>query len=533
MIPQRLDLFAFIFDIGCSLTYIVSTDDRQLQCAAIIEYLRNKTLPNIAVRTKHQFYDNYNSSRSDGDTMHTGFTTLYSHQCPIIRPNYQCSNLNDDRFENYTINMGFDQMNGCMVDKDKDNCNMNLESKFLQRLFDNGAFLNSKKNLTIVFWGNSYLRQAFEAIECLLFQFDFTPLKFFKYTDSKHFEQYNKANYINKFDYKAEIKVETNLHHINTNDKLYSPFLKPCENSKSTMLDAFRSKFGVKNIQEYILKYTNWTDIYAEYYLSQNKNDNISDVDMSKFFFNLNKTDIENKLLSIDKNKDDNDNDDDDGEVQWSLNLSDKDRKQIAKNMGQFSYDCGDDQSYIEFFNNKTQTTNTLIYITSNFDKAKHTMMQGFEIFVKKYDKYNNVSHFINDIDVVFINFGNKYHNVDRYSLKMFAFEYEYFANIRKKYYSNYYNYSNISFVVVSHWDGHTIDKKEWQTFENNFIKTNNLPIVYYNLTNTIVGINKNQTKRLHSVGNHWCMPGPSIKYAFTFLQIVEILVQYCTNINN
>lgn len=507
-------------------------------------YLQKNVIPHLVVQSKEEYY--YNNKNGD-EQFNTGFSTLYSQQCPILRSNYLCLNMNENRFENYTLTLDNNYTNyvdNVSID-DNSTCNnkikngkfgeffsSNIEYKIMTRLFETGGLFDNNKNMTIVIWGNSYLRQIFEALGCMLIQFNFTPLEMYRYSSIKNQKQYNKNGYYNKNDYSGDIRFSD----------LVKPVDQPCFFTKNTMLRDLQLNVNRYNIShnitllDWIIKYTNWTQLYTKYYVTKlrqkhgDSNYNINynreeqeeqeeQEHLDQIFFNLTQSDL-NQLESIgsDALKIENKN-------------SSRIKKQIANNIIDFYHECDDGYlGYIGFFNNKTQTRNNIFYLSSNIDHDYHSIVNRLKLFEKEYmnnfDKfgiqYDNLSHFINDIDTMIINFGNRYENVERYNLSQLEKEYIEIKNIGQN--------KSIPMIITSAWTWQYYNKSEWKQFETNFIDKYQLPIVHYSLLDVVTKstiTEKEENSLLTQSKTHYCMPGTSIKFAFTFIEMVEMMTSF------
>ena len=171
---------------------------QRVKCS--MQYLQHEIFPYIAMEKK-----SYLKSNSDMfvENFNCGYSTLVSHQCPIIKSIYLCPGLNDRLFENYTIalskhaNVNHTNFTNTFFEKYFSN---NIEKKFLKRLFENGTFFNdyNGKKKTILIIGTSHLRQIYESILCILIQFNFTNIKLWKnLNDDQLINYYNNLNYNN------------------------------------------------------------------------------------------------------------------------------------------------------------------------------------------------------------------------------------------------------------------------------------------------------------------------------------------------
>ena len=500
-------------------------------------YLQQSIIGNLILKSKKEFDEqssdkNINQNRNwmsiDRSQFHTGFSTLSSHNCPVVRPNYVCGDLHDNRFENYTIS--FEYQNNTYYnynDSDRDSnysnnithnynnnynytqyFSSNIESKFLRRLFNNGGLFDTKKDMTIVIWGNSYLRQITESISCMLHQFDFTPLKFFKYSSNKNKLQYNDNGYMNKHNFSADIRMSTFKHSSN---------FQPCFFQKQYWPKSIFKKFHVPDMESFINNYTDWGETYSKFYLDQLKNgQNMKNV--QKFFANLSESDLKRlaAIVDTDMNHDDH-------------VKNDELMHQIDKNMVHMYQNCFDGKTHISLFNNKTQKRNDIFYISSNDDSKNHSLINALTKLKLKYlTKWKQVKfeQLVNKIDVIVLNFGNEYSKhhklITRYNLIKLQEEYKKLQSIR----SQQKNYKNIPIIIANPWGSNYMNQTEWKKFETNFVNKYKLPIVHYSLWDVInkSSMTYQQLEIQRSSGTHYCMPGASIKYAFTFFEMIEML---------
>ena len=192
----------------------------------VMQYLQHEIFPYVRIEKK-----SFIESNSDMfvDNFNCGYSTLISHQCPILKSIYLCPGLQDRLFENYTItllnknkNKHKNKHKNKIFKHNKNHINFtntffdkyfsgNLEEKFLKRLFENGTFFNdyNGKKKTILIIGTSHLRQIFESISCMLIQFNFTNIKLWQNLDDNDLvNYYHKLNYNNNKN-KWQVDIQT------------------------------------------------------------------------------------------------------------------------------------------------------------------------------------------------------------------------------------------------------------------------------------------------------------------------------------
>ena len=186
---------------------------KRLRVKCAMQYLQHEIFPYVTMEKKSFIESNLDLFVKD---FHCGYSTLTSHQCPVVKARYQCPGLNDRLFEEYTIALSKKKL------KNKTNNNFtntffdkyfsnDIEQKFLKRLFENGTFFNNYngKKKTILIIGTSHLRQLSEEILCILIQFNFTNIKLWKnLNDDELVNHYNNLNYNNNKKWQVEIKTQ-------------------------------------------------------------------------------------------------------------------------------------------------------------------------------------------------------------------------------------------------------------------------------------------------------------------------------------
>ena len=469
------------------------------------KYLQENILDNLVLESKKEFNEKFvqENAAMNRSKFNTGFSTLTSHNCPIIRPNYLCSDLHDNRFENYTISLEYDNDKYVSSSNYNQYFSSNIENKFMQRLFNNGTLFNTNKDMTIVLWGNSYIRQMIESFSCVLHQFDFTPLKMWKYSSDKNKLIYKHNGYINKNNYSADIRISTTSSFNQT-----SPYFQPCLGTQEIWNESIFERFNVSNMESWINNHTDWDKVYGEYYLNQLKNG--QNVNMVKeFFANLSESDLKHLAAG---NMDD-----------------DKLFHQISTNMVDMYHTCGDDYTYIGLFNNKTQKRNDFFLIVTNGDVKNHSLIDSLKRLnindIRKQDNLN-FTQFVNHIDLIILNVGNHYVKNDtvitKYNLDKLPAEYKQLQYIR----SQQDNYNNIPIIITTPWLRNDLKSKKWNKLAKDFINKYKLPIVHYSLWDVIQrsSMTDEQLKKQRALGGHYCIPGPPIKFAFTYFEMIEML---------
>ena len=92
------------------------------------KYLQDHIVGNLVLKTQKEFDEKLRNKRNMvGSKFNTGLSTLSSHNCPVIRPNYICGDLHD-RFENYTIPLEYD--NGTHFNNNMYNSNQTYNYAF-------------------------------------------------------------------------------------------------------------------------------------------------------------------------------------------------------------------------------------------------------------------------------------------------------------------------------------------------------------------------------------------------------------------
>ena len=482
------------------------------------KYLQQNIIGNLVLKTKKEFDEKLiNEKNFNGSKFNTGFSTLSSHNCPVIRPKYICSDFHDNRFENYTISLEYDngtQFNNYSIYNKY--FSSNIENKFMKRLFKTGALFDTNKDMTIIFWGNSYMRQVMESISCMLYQFDFTPLKFWKYSSDKNKLKYKENGYINKHNYTADIRMENFKH---------QSYFRPCLYSQRYWPRKLFSKFNVSNMESWLDNYTDWDKIYGQFYINQLKNGH-NDKNVKDFFVSFSESDLQHLGEYFDMemngyNYNNNEKEEYEDDDLWH---------QVSKNIVDMYHDCSDTYTYISLFNNKTQKKNDIFLITSNADNKDHSLIDSLKKLnfnhLKKWKKLN-FEQFVNQIDVIVLNFGNDYEKHDRhiakYNLDKLKIEYAQLQHILR---SQKHNYDDIPIIIANPFDSNYMNQSEWKKFENSFINKYKLPIVHYSLSDVITksSMTYKQLKRQRSEGKHYCEPGAAIDYAFTFFEMIEML---------
>ena len=340
----------------------------------------------------------------------------------------------------------------------------------------------------------------------MLYQFDFTTLKIWKYSSDKNKLKYIENGYVNKNNYNADIRMDNFKH---------PSHFQPCLNRKNYWHAHLFLKFKVSNMESWINNYTDWDNIYVEFYLNQLKNGH-NDKNVKDFFTHFSESDLQHLNFSV-----------------HTDSVNDTLMHQISKNMVDMYHTCQDRYAYISLFNNKTQKKNDIFLILSNYDKKDHSLIDSLKKLnlnhLKKWHKLN-FEQFVNEIDAIILNFGNDYekHNkhIARYSLKKFKQEYAQLQHI-KRFHKNKYN--DISIIIANPWGSNYMNQSEWKKFETGFINKYKLPIVHYSLRDVISksSMTHTQLKRQRSEGTHYCIPGAPIKYALTFFEMIEMLTMH------
>ena len=182
-------------------------------------------------------------------------------------------------------------------------------------------------------------------------------------------------------------------------------------------------------------------------------------------------------------------------------------------------------------FNNKTQKTNDFFLIVSNYDKkpTRHSLINALkQLNLNHLKKWHNLSfeEFVNEIDAIIFNLGNMRNQdnerLGKYKISKFQEEYSKLQRIRfeKK------NSNDIAIIIANPWASNYMNQDKWKQFEDTFINKYKLPIVHYSTCDVInrSSMTRAQWIEQRAQGTHYCIPGATIKYAFTFFEMIEML---------